>query len=145
MNSFNIYTKSIRFIFFRKKEKGCLDGEITFLDDQIIVNDTVFAIDALENIHFSCFDDYTGRIINTAENKLSEGVGNAVELYLNENRKNIFYFQLTERYQIRNIREQLIHYHLAGKLDFLNLIAILGIEDYNAIQNFKQTLTFYGK
>jgi len=66
-------------------------------------------------------------------------------LTLKSGEKIISNFQLTARYQIRDIREQLIQYYLVGKLDFLNLTAILGIEDYNAIQNFKQTLASYGK
>jgi hypothetical protein len=145
MHSFKIYSLNARFVFFRKKEERHLDGEITFLDNRIIVNDTIFIIDALDSIKFLSFEDYIGRIIDPVDNKISEGVDNRVELHLNNRQKITYYFELTERYQIRDIREQLIHYHLAGKLDFLNLTAILGIEDYNAIQNFKQTLVSYGK
>ncbi|MCO6146766.1 hypothetical protein [Flavobacterium sp. NRK1] len=144
MNPFKIYTKDVRFTFFRKKEESHLNGEITFLDNRIIVNDKIFSIDALSGIKFSCFDDYVGKI-DTVNGKISKGVNNSIGIYSKNGEKNIYYFQLDHRYQIRDIREQLIQYHLSGKLDFMHLIAILGMEDYNAIENFKKTLASYGK
>jgi len=143
MNSFKIYIPVRKFYFFQKREKGYLEGNLIFLDNNIKINDRVLNIDAVEMIHFPLFDDYAGKIINAE--KVSEGVDNNVMLTLKSGEKIISNFQLTARYQIRDIREQLIQYYLAGKLDFLNLTAILGIEDYNAIQNFKQTLASYGK
>jgi len=140
MNSYKIYTKNIRFSFFRKKDESHLDGEITFLDNRILVNDNVFSIDAVKSISFSCFDDYKGKVINPAENKVSEGINNVVEILSKEGKKHVYYFQLDHRYQIRDMREQLIQYHLADKLDFNLLVNMLGLESYNAIQNFKNEL-----
>lgn len=113
------------------------------MDNNIKINDRILNIDAVKMIHFPLFDDYAGKIINA--DKVSEGVDNSVMFTLKNGEKIISNFQLTARYQMRDIREHLIHYHLAGKLDFLNLIAILGIKDYNAIQNFKHILASYGK
>lgn len=140
MNSYKIYTKNIRFSFFRKKDESHLDGEITFLDNRILVNDNVFSIDAVKSISFPSFDDYKGKVINPAENKVSEGINNVVEILSKEGKKHVYYFQLDHRYQIRDMREQLIQYHLADKLDFNLLVNMLGLESYNAIQNFKNEL-----
>lgn len=145
MNSFTIYNKGVRSLFFRKKAESHADGQITFRNEGVTVRDADYAIDTIASIHFSCFDDYSGRVINHDENKLSDGTDNAIVLNLVNGQRITCNFKLTERYQIRDLREQLIRYHLAGKLDFFNLTAILGIEDYNAIQNFKQTLASYGK
>lgn len=140
MNPFKIYKKNTGFSFFRKNEDSHLDGEITFLDNRIIVNDSIISIDALDSIVFSGFDDYQGRIISVSYNKVSKGIDNKVALHCKDGKNIIYYFQLDYRYQMRDIREQLIQYHMAGKLDFLNLVAILGIEGYNAIENFKNEL-----
>lgn len=140
MNPFKIYTKNTRFSFFKKKEEYHLDGEITFLDNRILVNDKVFSVDALSMINFLFFDDYKGKVINPTDTKLSDGVSNIVELYGKDGQKTIFNFQLDHRYQVRDIREQLIQYHLSGKLEFTNLVNILGLESFNAIQNFKNEL-----
>ena len=140
MNPFKIYTKNTRFSFFKKKEEYHLDGEITFLDNRILINDTVFSIDALNAITFPSFDDYKGKIINSVDNNVSDGVSNIVELHGKDGKMTIYYFQLDYRYQMRDLREQLIQYHLAGKLDFINLTNILGLESFNAIQNFKNEL-----
>ncbi len=144
MNPFKIYTKDVRFTFFRKKEESHLNGEITFLDNRVIVNDKIFSIDAINTINFPCYDDYVGKV-NATNNKTSNGVNNKVELHCKDGKIHTYYFQLDHRYQIRDIKEQLIQYHLAGKLDFVHLTAILGLEDYNAIENFKKTLVSYGK
>jgi hypothetical protein len=140
MNPFKIYKKNTRFSFFSKNEDSHLDGEITFLDNRIIVNDSIISIDALDSIVFSGFEDYQGRIISVSDNKLSKGIDNKVMLNYKDGKNRAYYFQLDYRYQMRDIREQLIQYHMAGKLDFLNLVAILGIEGYNAIENFKNEL-----
>jgi len=139
MNSFKIYIPARKFYFFQKREKGYLEGNLIFLDNNIKINDRVLNIDTVEMIHFPLFDDYAGKIINAE--KVSEGVDNNVMLTLKSREKIISNFQLTARYQIRDIREQLVHYHNSGKLHFLNLIDILGIEDYNAIQIFKNSLS----
>lgn len=140
MNPFKIYTKNNRLSFFRKKIEFILNGEITFLDNRILVNDNVFSIDAITQITFPHFDDYKGKVTKSVENKISQGVDNSVSLTIESGEKKVYYFQLDHRYQIRDLREQLIQYHLAGKLDFTNLVNMLGLESYNAIQNFKNEL-----
>ena len=138
MNSFKIYSTVSRFRFFRKKEEIRLVGEITFLDNRILVNDEVFSIDALEKLAFTNFDDYQGKVLT--DEKLSEGLDNTIELYLKDSKRLIYNIQQQYRYQLRELRPQLVNYHNDGKLDFLNLIAILGIDGYNAIRIFKNSL-----
>lgn len=130
--------------FYKKEQlKGILKGDLIFTNTEIIIENKVHPIQDIKNVSFVCFDDYVGRK-DTSRYSLkgiSNGVDNAVELYFSNGKKVTYHFQMTERYELRDIREQLIAYHKAGKLHFLNLIDVLGIEDYNAIQNFKNTLS----
>ena len=72
--------------------------------------------------------------------KIANGINNYITYCLKDNKKEIIHFQLQGEYAIRSISEQLIKYHLAGKLHFLNLIDLLGISDYDQIQIFKQNI-----
>lgn len=130
-------------LYKNKVLEGTIEGDITFEGDRIIVNNKEYLVSALKKISFTCFDDYVDRMDtsrHTFNNRKSNGVDNIIELYFEDGKKLAYNFQLIKRYQLRDIREQLINYHNTGKLHFLQLIAILGIEDYNAIQNFKETI-----
>jgi hypothetical protein len=125
--------------------KGELKGNLVFNNDKIILNGTVIRLSEIENVSIPRFNDYLGkpeyRNKLDLDGVLSNGIDNKVEFLFKNGRKSKCYFQLTERYQIRDIREQLIAYYKAGKFDFDNLTIILGLENYNAIQNFKNTLS----
>ena len=138
MNSFKIFCRNKVFSFLRRKETFYLDGELVFLDDSIVINEKMLIINSIESLYFRLFDDYIGKV--TVNGGVSAGYGNVVDIVTTDGKNCIVHFQLTRRYQIRDIREQLIIYYKAGRLSFENLIDILGIEDYNAIQNFKKTL-----
>jgi len=140
MHSYKIYKKNVRFSFFRKKEEYHLDGEITFLENRILVNDRVTSIDCIDKISFTYFDDYNGKVISSADGKSSKGTNNIVTLTEKDGSETVYYFQMDYRYQLRDERKQLVEYHMAGKLDFDNLVTILGLESYNAIQIFKKSL-----
>lgn len=122
--------------------KGIIKDDIIFENDKIIINDRVIKIEELNKLDFF-IGDYRGkRNIGDKDfnGKIANGVNNYISYYLKDNKKEIVYFQLQDEYAIRNISEQLVQYHLAGKLHFLNLIDILGISDYDDIQLFKKDI-----
>jgi hypothetical protein len=134
--------------FFSKKPQRIITGEIVFEKDKITINGSEYLIDDLSKITFTDCGNHLRRGDGYFDKNLDvepNSKDNVVSLELN-NRENLrVYFQLNNRYHIRNIQEELIHYHNEGKLHFLNLIDVLGIEDYNAIQHFKQQLPNKGK
>jgi hypothetical protein len=138
MKSFKNYIRIRKFSLFRTKEKFVEDGEIHFYDDRIVINKKIFYLDQINTIDIFQFDDYVGKMLKEV---VSQGVGNVVRIHLSDGQILSSNFQQLHRYQIRDIRDQLIAYYKAGKFDFDNLTMILGLENYNAIQNFKNTLS----
>lgn len=142
MNSFEVYIQKEKasglFAFLKHKPGKEKMGEIVFHSDKIILACKELLLSDLQMISIPEFNDYTGR---NDMSKLSAGNNNKVELYWPEGKKEAYYVVLEKRYQLRDISEQLIAYYKAGKFDFDNLVAILGLENYNAIQNFKNTLS----
>ena len=142
MNTFRIYIKNEKasglFGFLKRQHLKKEVGEITFHSDKIIIDGKEFLLSSIEKVSIPYFNDYIGR---TEGNKPSEGNGNVIELYESEKGKQTYYILLERRYQLRDVSSQLIAYYKAGKFDFENLTLILGLENYNAIQNFKNTLS----
>ena len=137
------------FKIFRSSRKkpllGRMEGNIVFSANDITVNNRVYTLTDIEKISFPCFDDYEGRkedFRDTNYNgRISQGVDNKVILSLKNGQEVVVQFQLERRYEIREMRPELVHYHNEGKIHFLHLIDVLGIVDYNAIQIFKKSLT----
>ena len=138
MHSFKHYTRITKFSLFGTKERFVEDGDIIFYDDRIIIDDNMFQLDQINMIDIFQFDDYVGKMLKEV---VSQGIGNVVRIHLADEQILSSNFQQLHRYQIRDIRDQLIAYYKAGKFDFDNLTMILGLENYNAIQNFKNTLS----
>lgn len=138
MHSFKHYTRITKFSWFGTKERFVKDGDIIFYADRIIIGDKTFQLDQVNTIDIFQFDDYVGKMLKDV---VSQGIGNVVRIYLADGQILSSNFQQLHRYQIRDIRDQLIAYYKAGKFDFDNLTMILGLENYNAIQNFKNTLS----
>lgn len=138
MNSFKHYNRVAKFSLFGTKEKFTENGGILFLDDGIVIEEKIILLDHIDFIKMLQFDDYRDKVL---KDKVSEGNNNVLNILLKDGKKADYYFQQEYRYQIREIREQLIAYYKAGKFDFDNLTLILGLENYNAIQNFKNTLS----
>ncbi len=130
-------------VFRYKPLRGSLDGEIVFENDRILINNKTFKTDLLTKMSISV-RDHKGMYIGSRgdlDGRRSQGVDNSVSLY-RPDKKNplVYYFQLDRKDQLKDIREQLIHYHLAGKLHFLQLIDILDITRYEDIQEFKREI-----
>lgn len=123
---------------------GDLDGVLYFGRDRIMVNEKVFILEDLTKISFNILD-YKGRRVSSNGVELdggySQGVNNSLALYTKiASQPEVFYFQLQQKHDIREISDLLISYHLAGKLHFLQLIDLLGITQYDRIQDFKKTI-----
>lgn len=122
---------------------GRLEGDIAFNNDSIMINADEYLLENFEKISFTHFNDYVGKK-QSNQNYYNDGVSNGVEntviLILKNGKSITCHFQQEYRFQLRELRPKLVHYHNEGKLHFLNLIDILGIEDYNAIQIFKKSL-----
>ena len=142
MNTFKIYEyiekASGLFGFLRRKGQKAPLGEIVFHNDKIVVAGRDILLADLQQIRIPVFHDYYGR---NDRGNITQGDNNVVELLLTDGNKETYYFALVERYEIRSIKEQLIAYHKAGKFDFDNLTLVLGLEDYNAVLNFKRSLS----
>lgn len=134
--------------FLGKKPKRTITGEIVFEKDKITVNSVEYLLDDLSKITFTDCGNHLRQGDGYFDNNTTiepNSKDNVIALELNNGETLRTYFQLNNRYHIRNIQAELIHYHNEGKLHFLNLIDVLGIEDYNAIQHFKQKLPGKGK
>ena len=122
--------------------KGIIGGSVFFELDQIVVNDKKYLLVDIRKLNIY-MNDYVGKInpnYRTAKGRISRGVGNSIIIYLINGDQKTFYFQQPDEHGNQLIREQLIHYHLEGRLHWLNLIDALCISDYDEIQSFKKTL-----
>lgn len=142
MNTFKIYEYTEKasglFGFLRRKGQKSLLGEIVFHNDKIVVAGRNILLADLQQIRIPVFHDYYGR---NDRGNITQGDNNVVELLLVNGNRETYFFALNERYEIRSIKEQLIAYHKAGKFDFDNLTLVLGLEDYNAVLNFKNAIS----
>ena len=125
-----------------KPLRGRLTGQLRFENDSINVNGREYLLQDISKISFSLTDyygQYTGGRF-AINGKRSQGVNNSVTLYFPDGEKTVFYFQVPAKHGIRAIKEQLISYHLSGKLHFLQLTDALGITRYEDIQEFKKII-----
>lgn len=142
MKTFKIYEYTEKasglFGFLRRKGQKSPLGEIIFHNDKVVIAGKRILLAELQQIRIPVCNDYYGR---NDRGSITQGDNNVIELLLANGNKETYYFALSERYEIRSIKEQLIAYYKAGKFDFDNLTLVLGLEDYNAVLNFKRSLT----
>lgn len=126
-----------------KTLKGIFDKDLVFENDKIIIGAEIYLIADIKKIELNS-EDFVGalRYYNQSDfnGALSNGEKNILKLKLNNDDILEFNFQQNDKYEMQNIREQLIIYYTKGKFNFLNLIDALKITDYDEIQKFKQTL-----
>lgn len=130
-----------------KPLRGILEGRIIFETDKIVIHGDDYKIADLQKISFPEYNDYVGEgdVWDRSNRynfnwKLSQGVDNAIALHFERGKVMIFNFLLVREYQLRDIQEQLIAYEKAGKLDMLELLDILGIENQDEITNFTKAI-----
>ncbi len=121
---------------------GTLEKRLTFNLESILIAGEKYFISSIKKVDFSIQDyydkwDYT-RDFNPAR---SNGVDNKLILTLKNGEIIETKFQLMYQGEMKKLEEQLIEYHRSGILHFLKLIDLLGINDYDEIQEFKKRLT----
>tara|TARA_Y100000813_G_C24058942_1_gene303008 strand:+ start:311 stop:688 length:378 start_codon:yes stop_codon:yes gene_type:complete len=120
---------------------GTLDKTLNFGLKKITIGANQYDLDDLRKIDFLIQDyfdkwNYT-RDFNPCR---SNGVGNKLILTLKNGQIIESNFQLMYEGQMKKLETILIQYHGAGVLHFLKLIDLLGIDDYDEIQEFKKRL-----
>ena len=118
--------------------KGELNSDLELKNDRIIINEKEYLLNIIQKIEISAFDfkgAYSG--YRNFDGTLSNGVDNKMVIYLVDNNKIELNFQQNFENEIRNESKILIDYCNQGKLHYLNLLEILGINNYEEIQKFK--------
>jgi len=118
--------------------KGELNSDLELKNDKIIINEKEYLLNIIQKIEISAFDfkgAYSG--YRNFDGTLSNGVDNKMVIYLVDNNKIELNFQQNFENEIRNESKILIDYCNQGKLHYLNLLEILGINNYEEIQKFK--------
>lgn len=134
--------------YFRyEREIGSYCGKLTFWEDGIQVDEDYFKLSQISKLDFNIAYDIRGMFVNLNEftPRLSNGLNNVMTLELKNGQKIKCNFLQTESERLRHFKEVLTHYHKNGILGWLALIDILGIEDYNKIQDFKKKLSTANK
>ena len=123
--------------------RGELNGFITFNMDEIIADYSVFKLDEITKLEITN-DDYYGKGKGNSKgsfnSNLSNGVDNKLIILLNTGEKKNFYYELYNSDDLQKVQYELINYNLKGKLDFQNLINVLGITRDSEIQEFKNKI-----
>lgn len=133
------------FFYIRKFWKyQFLDGELTSLliinPDHIQLAQQSFSMEEIKKRDFH-FCNYYGKKEDYRYNYnpiLSQGVSNALELYLSDGKKSKTYFKLNFKGHHEILYPFVIEMVKAGKISVLRGTEILGINDYEAIQEFKR-------
>lgn len=121
--------------------RGELDGFLTFELDQISAKDKIFRVDEIKKIRITN-DDYYGKTIGSGKSfnsNLSNGVNNFCVIELNTGITFSYNYELYYSDDLQKIKKELINYYKLSKLDFQNLVEVLGIS-HNDIQEFKASI-----
>ena len=122
--------------------QGELNGNLEFLADKIIINEIAYYLADITKIKILGGIDYKGRasMFNIQGNfdcYRSNGTDNIFILFLKEKEIKINFLQEFKN-QIITDKAVFIDYCNLGKMDYLNLLDILQINDYQKIQTFKK-------
>tara|TARA_R110002020_G_scaffold323714_2_gene539539 strand:- start:2691 stop:3299 length:609 start_codon:yes stop_codon:yes gene_type:complete len=130
--------------FFRyEREIGTYCGNLTFWENRIQVDEENYDLSQISKLDFRQAYDIRGMFVNSTLEftpHLSNGLDNVMTLELKSGQKIKCNFLQTESERLRHFKEILTHYHKNGILGWLPLLDILGIEDYNKIQDFKKEI-----
>ena len=127
----------------RKTFQGKLLGKITFEKDSIRISGQNIPISDIEKIELEVGDyldrkEYNG--LGEFNPTLSTGTENICHLKLKDGTEKEVYFQIKQKDDFKKLRQELIEYHKSSKISWLKLIELLGIDEYEEIQEFKKTL-----
>lgn len=121
--------------------RGELDGFLSFGLDYITAGEKQFQLEEIKKIRITNNDYYgkpkgSGKSFNSS---LSNGVDNICEIVLLTGTKFIYNYELYYSYDLQKIKDELINYHKNDKLDFQNLVDILGVSK-SEIEEFKKSI-----
>ncbi len=131
--------------FFRyQREIGKYNGKLIFQENQIQLNDEVYKISEIAKLDFVHAYDIRGMFVNHLIEfapHLSNGLDNELFLILKNGEKIKCNFLQTESERLKHYKEMLTHYHRKGIIDWLQLLNLLEIQDYDKIQKFKKEIS----
>lgn len=134
---------SIAAFFKHKRLNGKINGILKIDFDLITVNDNVYSINSISKIDFH-FIDYYGELQSSVRANfnplLSQGVSNAVEFTDKNNQIHLVYFRLNYKNEHERLFPFITQMIKINKISFLRGIELLGINDYDKIQEFKKQL-----
>jgi hypothetical protein len=128
--------------FLHEHKNGEFKGKLEFEIDRIIINETKYELNDINNISIHS-PDFEGQFVNgnfELARHLSNGIDNEIILKLADGNEIKCHFFQTKGQRIKNYKDLLTTYHLKGKMSWLHLLNVLEMENYNEIQNFKREL-----
>jgi hypothetical protein len=131
--------------------RGKLEGFISFEKESITVGKEIYQIETIRNIKISN-DDYIGKLVNFTKGNLgpalSNGINNSIIFFLESNQSRKYHFELIHSDDFQKVRNELINYHIYGKIEFDELANVLGEKSRSEtaelkleIENKAQSLT----
>lgn len=109
--------------------RGRLDGYLSFEKESITIGNEIYPIEEITKIKISN-DDYVGRLAHISSGNLgpalSNGTNNFIIIYFEPGRSKRYDFELINSDDFQKERETLIYYHIIGKIDYWELVQVLG-------------------
>jgi len=121
----------IKFYNLNKYEplRGHFEGYLSFEEKSITIGNEVYSIDEIRTIKISN-DDYLGKQKNISSGNfgpvLSNGTENFITIFFSSGKSKRYQFELINSDDFQKLREILIDYHIAGKIDYWELAQVLG-------------------
>ncbi|GAA3969598.1 hypothetical protein GCM10022246_22820 [Pedobacter ginsengiterrae] len=119
---------------------GKYNGELEFGEDYFKINDKQIKLNEINKIDIK-IQDYHGMQTRSRGSAfspgLSQGINNYVEYINQDGTSNRVFFKQSVKSQYRELRTFIISAIKLNKIPFLRGIDLLGIEDYDEIQQFK--------
>ena len=135
--------------FFRYEgEFGEFSGKLTLWNDRIQIDTNNYPLSEISKVDFSQAFDIRGMFVNSVMEftpHLSNGLDNVMVMKLKNGQKLKCNFQQTETDRLFQFKELLVHYNRIGILEWLQLLDLLKITDYDKIQEFKKEINNYGQ
>lgn len=129
--------------FFRfERVHGSFKGELVLYQNQIKIGSNSFEIKQITSVHFSG-EDIKGQSTNTSlrfRPLLSNGIDNKFTITLKNGNQVVGSFQQTKTERISTCKDLLCYYYQQGIINWLHLLQVLEISDYDEIQKLKSKL-----
>lgn len=125
-----------------KELKGSFTGSIVFDMNYIQIKDLKIDLIDIKNIEIVGIDwcgleEFNYNAGFEYENGLSNGVSNSLIIQLMDNKKHKVQFQIKSACEFKEIEEIIKHYYINNKIDYLNCVDILCLENRKEWDEFK--------